>query len=381
MSVLYALLVGIDTYRMGRWARLAGARNDVVAAAAVLRGRAGGRRPEIRELYDDDATRAAVIDGLRHHLGRAGPGDTALFWFSGHGSEAEAPPELRHVEAGPTMQTLVCADSRTGGVPDLLDKELSLLLDDLAERGAHVAVVLDGCHSGGATRSAREKAEPGVRVRALPAGSVRDLPGTLLPELGGRPFSAVGRSAAEHVALAAARRFELAEERWLDGAPRGLFSWALLRALNRLGGTATYRQLLVAARAEVELYAYRQVPQLYPDLPGLADAPFLGGAVTSVGTGMIIRYAAEGWELDAGACHGLRPVPDGADVLRVAVHGDPSREARVARVLAERSLVVPLGWEPDRERQYDVVLSRVELPATVVAIGGRGEDHAGTARG
>ena len=76
-------------------------------------------------------------------------------------------------------QTLVCADSRRAGVPDLADKELSVLLDDVAARGPHVLVVLDCCHSGGGTRDPgeRRRGRPGT---AGPAGrwapQARDVP-------------------------------------------------------------------------------------------------------------------------------------------------------------------------------------------------------------
>ncbi|BCY15491.1 caspase family protein [Actinoplanes sp. L3-i22] len=353
---VFALLAGIDAYAAKDVPDLRGCRNDVVAAAAFLASRSTAAR--VLRLHDAAATRAAVIDGLHRHLGQAGPGDTALFWFSGHGSQVRVPPGLAHLETGPMMQTLVCADSRTPGVPDLLDKELSLLLDAIAGRGAHVVVVLDSCHSAGASRRT-------VRVRSVrPSLRVADRPPVLLPELGGRPYAEVGRADVRHVALAAARRTELAQELELDGAPRGVFSWALLRALGRLGGSATYRRLLVAARVDVEARVAGQVPQLDPELPGLADQPFLGGATAAPGAGMLLRHGRDGWELDAGACHGL---PVGDDELRVAVvdAGRP-REARVTRVLTERSLVTPLGWAPDPERQYPVVFSRVPPPRTTV---------------
>ncbi|GAA2846238.1 hypothetical protein Acy02nite_48100 [Actinoplanes cyaneus] len=357
MGAVFALLAGIDTYASETVPDLRGCRNDVLAAAAFLRTRCTSAR--VLRLLDAEATRAAVVDGIHRHLGQAGRGDTAVFWFSGHGSQVPVPDGLQHLETGPMMQTLVCADSRTPGVPDLLDKELSLLLDEIAGRGAHVAVVLDSCHSEGASRLT-------VRVRSARPSlhAARQRPPVLLPELGGRPYDAVGRPGARHVALAAARRHELARELELDGEQRGVFSWALLRALGRLGGSATYRELLTAARVLVEARIAEQVPQLYPIEPGITDQPFLGGA-TRLSEGLLIRHGRDGWELDAGACHGL-PLAGGE--LRVArAGGGELREARVTRVLTERSLVTPLGWAPDQERQYPMVFSRVPLPATTVA--------------
>jgi hypothetical protein len=46
-------------------------------------------------------------------------------------------------------------------------------------------------------------------------------------------------------------------------------------------------------------------------------------------------------------------------------------EADVVRVLTERSLVVPAeAWEPERERQFRVVLTGVPMPRTTVAVTG-----------
>jgi uncharacterized caspase-like protein len=130
---IFALLVGVDRYLAT--SPLEGCRNDVRAVADFLRVRArGAEKPDIRVLENEQATRAAVTAGLTEHLGQAGPGDTALFWFSGHGSRAKVPDELWHLEPTGTMQTLICHDSRHGDVADLWDKELSLLLGEISGR-------------------------------------------------------------------------------------------------------------------------------------------------------------------------------------------------------------------------------------------------------
>ncbi|MEV4352046.1 caspase family protein [Actinoplanes sp. NPDC049596] len=363
MSTVYALIVGIDEYRAATVGSLTGARNDAVAALAYLRSRVGDL--QVRELYDEQATRAAIIDAIRAHLGRAGAGDTAVLWYAGHGSEAPVPPELWARESEGLVQSLVCADSRDGDVPDLYDKELAVLLDQVAATGAHVAAVMDSCHSGGVTR---EIPEATARARRVSPATRAPRPETLIPELHGGWDALPDTS--RHVLLAACRADQLAQEFPLDDVPHGVFSWALLRALNQLGPHATYRELLAAARCTVEDRTQFQAPQLAGDVP--ADQPFLGGALRAAASRITMRHLDHRWEIDAGSCHGMPPATPGP--LRVAVAGDgPVRPARVTAVSLDRSVVEPDGWQPDPERQYPVVVTQLPEAHLAVDVAGSAE--------
>ncbi|HEU4348780.1 MAG TPA: caspase family protein [Actinoplanes sp.] len=365
MRNLYALLVGIDRYAGPDVPNLGGCVNDIDDVLALLKRRVApdaALHPLV--LRDEQASRDAVAGGLRSHLRQAGPRDSALFWFSGHGSQAPMPAWADWFEEPTDMlQTLVCADSRSGNVPDLLDKELSVLLDLIAERAGHLAVVLDSCHSESANR------EAGTWVRAVDPGPVPG-PASLVPELTARALTPGAVAGRDHVALFACRRTEAAEERLLDGNRHGLFTWSLLQAMNRLGTAASYRDLLIAARAEViRERGHRQVPQLYPGGSDLVHQPFLGGVVSRPDAAVVMSYGASAWEINVGSAHGL---PVGTPGIRV---GEPGRrpvpEAEVVRVLTERSLVVPAGdWQPQKELQYRVVLTGVPMPRTTVAVAG-----------
>ncbi|MGW0948276.1 hypothetical protein ACWD4O_37775 [Streptomyces sp. NPDC002623] len=83
--------------------------DDVAAAERWLRGQPGVR-PNVLRLRDARATRSALVDGIVNHLGRSGPGDTALLWFSGHGGER--PTDHPFASTGHS-QALVCRDSLT----------------------------------------------------------------------------------------------------------------------------------------------------------------------------------------------------------------------------------------------------------------------------
>ncbi|MFN2505045.1 MAG: caspase family protein, partial [Acidimicrobiales bacterium] len=148
---VYALLVGINDYRVGV-RPLSGCIDDVEQFESFLVRRVDQASLHIEKMLDDKATRQRVVDAFSTHLKRAGPGDVAVFFFAGHGSYETVDERLWFLEPTGRNQTLVCADSRRDGIPDLADKELSHLISEVAQRGPHMLVVLDCCHSGGATR-------------------------------------------------------------------------------------------------------------------------------------------------------------------------------------------------------------------------------------
>ena len=156
-GAVYALLVGIDAYPPPvPW--LAGCRNDVTDLSAFLEGRLG-ERLRLVTLLDREATRQAIVDAMRTHLGQAGAGDVALFSYSGHGSEEPVPKAFAALEPTGRIQTLVCVDTGRRDADGVLirpiaDKELAVLLGEIASKGPHVVALLDCCHSGTGTRDA-----------------------------------------------------------------------------------------------------------------------------------------------------------------------------------------------------------------------------------
>ncbi|WP_433249278.1 caspase family protein [Actinomadura nitritigenes] len=353
-GLLYALLVGIDRYP-GR--PLSGCRNDVQDAAGLLKERAGGRL-RLRVLLDEEATRAEVIAAFRKHFARCGPEDVALFWFAGHGSEQPVAEELWWLEPSGTAQSLVCVDSRQGGVPDLLDKELGVLAGEVGRRGAHCVAVLDCCHAESGTR------DPDSAVRALPASNEPAGARALLPDLGGAVADEMEET---HVLLAACRTFEKAMEVRMEGRRRGAFSYALVRVLREATPGTTVRDVHIRTRRMVENLCRDQVPVLYPASPGgLADAPVFGGAVTPPAVPFTLRRVRGGWEVDAGFCHG---VTAGA-TLTVRSGVERGARVRVSAASAGRADVAPDGWQPDPERTYPVAVESLPVvPATVRVTG------------
>jgi len=374
--VLRALLVGIDAY-LPPVNALYGCRNDIAALEQYLTERAGDGL-DLRTLYDADATRANVTTAFREHLGGAGPGDVALFAYAGHGSQEPAPADVAHLEETGRIQTLVLHDCgrRVDGKLQrpLADKELAVLIAQVADGGAHVVIVLDCCNSGGGTRdpymSVRgwvpdpDVVEPAQRDLVAELATARPtdelLPGTV------KRWAA---PAAPHVALSACHSWETAKESRAGDVTRGAFSVSLGEALDALGSRATYRSLLATVRSKVGRRADEQHPELFPlDVGGLGDSLFLDGTITPIAASFTVSRGFDGWQVDAGLVHGLRP-PDGDDAFVLscrAPDGSPAGDVRVVAVDVGVSEVEPLGWEPD-DVAYAAVISDVPLPPAEVA--------------
>lgn len=373
----YALLVGIDDYQ-APVTRLDGCRNDIDALAEYLTARSGSA-PVLRKLVDAEATRDAVIGAFRDHLGRAGPGDVALFAYCGHGSEEPVPKEIADLESTGRIQTLILYDSdrKVDGrlQRPLADKELSVLIAGVAAKGPHVVAILDCCHSGGGTR------DPFVRTRGWRADPDLVAPEhrTLVREL------ATARPSAEfltgalttwaddpppHVALSACRSTQTAKEYRVGDVSRGAFSVALVDSLDTLGTRTTYRSLLDTVRARVDRMVEDQRPELFPLEPGrLGDALFLDGTVEPVPATFTVTHGFDGWEVDAGLVHGLRP-PEGDEAFVLACtapDGRPAGAVRVTDVQVGRSSVEPVGWTME-EVAYRAVVADVPLPPAEVQL-------------
>ncbi|MEU3412034.1 caspase family protein [Streptomyces sp. NPDC006658] len=363
MGTVYALLTGINAYPADRCTPLTGCLNDIEAAEELLLRRAGGRL-DVRKLLNSDATVNAVETAIRGHLGQAGPGDTALFWFSGHGTEQPAIERVHlDIEATGRYQALVCTDGL------LVDKRLGALLNEVAAGGVHTVAVLDCCYAGGATRGRHLTPRFASPDPAWFTAAARD---ARIPE-----------QPAKHVLLAATRLDQPSYEGRFGGRTLGLFTYALLGALRAAGPAATYRELHAAARSRLLVSCEYQRPTLAPAEPGgVADQPFLGGAgAREPSRYLLSQDQRDGWQVDCGSGHGL-PSGPGTEfrVTRPDAPGraheqaaTPGRTVRAVTVGPERTLVEPVGWAPETAQVYPVALSALAVPPASVALSAPGD--------
>lgn len=394
---VYALLVGIDAYT-GFVPQLAGCVNDVTAFGAVLQNRVAAENLSLVTVTDEDATRAAVTTEFIRHLGQAGAEDVALFYYSGHGAHQDAPEELWDFEPDHQNETLVLVDSREPGGWDLADKELAVLIAQVAASGCHLLVVLDCCHSGDATRDVDEvvrQAPPDTRHRPIEsfltgtvelaaAQAAASADGTTTRDLDQAPRERWTPPAGRHVLLAACRSSEKAKEIRSLGQHRGAMSAALERTLVQSEGTPSYRDVLLMVTSQVTTTVRDQHPQFETVDSSELDRPFLGGTIPDTPRPLTLSRRPEGWVIDSGAVHGV-PEPitvgDTTDTTELAIYalsaagrGEPLATAVVTRVLPDRS-VVTVTPELDPSSIYRAVVTSIPLRPLSVAVAG---DAAGT---
>jgi pimeloyl-ACP methyl ester carboxylesterase len=393
---VHTLLIGIDTYQ-APVPQLQGCKNDIAAIKSFLEHRVSKNALNLRVLEDANATYENIVKGFREHLAQAKDGDTALFYYSGHGAQEMTAPELWHLEPDRLDETLVCYDSRQPGKNDLADKELSSLIAMVAANGAHVVVILDCCHSGSGTRAIRDD---GLTVRRAPLDprgprslesfipEVRALKTvTIKPDVkaSDQPVSWLELPQGRHILLAACRSSQTAKEVKDTSGQRGAFSVALLAALASSDGgeDLTYRDLLKRAQANVRNVVDDQLPQLETRNPADIDQPFLGGAIMDRGAYFTLSWNQDTWFIDGGAVHGLKmPARNEAVMLAVfelsgsaQIWNDLTQSlgtATVTDVKPDRSQVkleLKTG-SLDQTKTYAAVVTSWPMPALAVRLEG-----------
>ena len=98
---LFALIIGINKYESHNITNLLGAVPDADAVRDFLQKQLGVPSSQIRNLRDGEATRAAIIDGIKAFSlnNEIEEGDPILIYFAGHGGSADTPKDW---EAGST---------------------------------------------------------------------------------------------------------------------------------------------------------------------------------------------------------------------------------------------------------------------------------------
>ncbi|MFN2437704.1 MAG: caspase family protein [Chitinophagaceae bacterium] len=297
------------------------------------------------------------------HLKQCVDGDVCLLFYSGHGSQVDAPPEFWHTKADRQNETMVCVDSRDPNNPDtrdLIDKELGYLIyDALQEKKVHCLVIMDCCHSGNNMRGVID--DKAVRFRHIPSSKNKVPLEKYLGFAIDNNFYEVkdGKASikiANYVHVAAARDNEKAQET-IDG---GLFTSKLMEVL-RAGGTAkTYRDLVQNLTISVRDRAAQQNPVVFASIDADLDKQFLGGGIIPYIASYEVRYDVpqQKWIMYGGAMHGIAEGGEqGKTTVKIL---DSETEVDVIKVMADTSLLDEASMAVfDKEKEYRAVLTKI----------------------
>jgi hypothetical protein len=132
-----ALLVGVSDYG-GRTSDLPNTDDDARQLYASLRG-AGLLHPASVVLTNEEATTKAVSEAFARAAAAAGPNDTFMFFFSGHGDQVDVAASAAELDG--RAETIELYDAA------MTDAEIAPLFARV--RGRLSVVAIDACYSGG----------------------------------------------------------------------------------------------------------------------------------------------------------------------------------------------------------------------------------------
>lgn len=369
---LYALLIGINEYPKPL-PGLRGCVNDVNNLHDYLRENYNYKR-HVQVLKNADATRENIIRLFRSHLGQAKKDDVVLFYFSGHGSQEISAPEFKEYFPAGKNETLVCYDSRTPGGLDLADKELAVLLEEIARSEPHMAVILDCCHSGSGTRTIDDFKL--ARFRQVPPTRL-DYPRPLETYLEGcytnRKPVAIPQS--KHILMSACDRDQKA---WETQDDNGLFTSILLEVLRKAHGNISYVDLFTRCRTAILKQALNQTPQFETYRQFMPYLKFLDIQSLAADRRFLVYFEDNSWKMNGGAIHGLTTDPwekieaalyPFADESSPSSNKPPAGYAAVISVGAQKSILQP-DFPCNPSLQYKAEIISLPIPPLPVYLEG-----------
>lgn len=365
LKKIYALGIGIDNYPAPVPA-LKGCKQDIDLVKSYLK-EVDGVEVHFLALLDEQATRKNIIRYFIEHLGKAGPNDTALFYFAGHGTTEQADPVFWKNNPDRVLQGIVPIDG-VEETPEktvyrlIADKELRYLIGELSIRQSHLVTIFDCCHSGLNTR-------PTFRKRQFPTRT-----GNVLQAFPSRPWeafifgSAISKTTAaeqpidewlpegRHIQMAACLPEESAYEK--DG--NGVFTAKLIEVLRRSRSQVTYFDLQSRIRNFLKSY-FRQTPYFYTagGYPDEVYRFFLDLPVTGPGreVGANVQQTSDGkWKMDIGHIQGVSRMAKTATVID-AITGQ-AYEAHIGKIDPTETELYFEVTEPDGQGHYYAYIKR-----------------------
>ena len=218
-------------------------------------------RPGVTILPASHTTHDGILAAMQKYLvDIPEKGDTVVFYDASHGSlrvnskgnKLTVLVNGKYVHAD---STLVPSDAYTGGY-DVRDREMTRIFNAALDKGVHLTVIFDSCHSGGITRGIGPKYVE--RMLAFDPRDISEAPDAQTP-----PSERTENPA---LIFSAAQQDETAKEMpstGLTAEPHGAFTSALVQALEVLPADTPASLVYERVRAVLE---GSSVPEQEPDL-------------------------------------------------------------------------------------------------------------------
>jgi len=371
---LLVLGVAINNYALQKH-NLKGCHNDLSDLTHYLNDYINQKewKVHIELLKDQEATRQQIINSFLSLFGQLEDGDTGLFYFSGHGSQAHAPEVFWHELPERFHETIVCYDSRTSS-RDLYDKELSYLIWKVTNgKQVHFTAIMDCCHAGSATRTPEKNIDNTTGVRMRDASTKKR---NWKDYLGASEYctstDGVHTPIGKHILIAACRRIQKAKEKSLNFNQRGVFTYGLLEALRQSKGNITYGLLLQKTQAIVYNFTQNQHPQLEAHgIHNVEEHYFLNGGLKRKEKMGLVYYDLnqEAWIFNQGTIHGILNPLFGKNTIKyytkTSFDGQTNltnwEEAELTDLYANYS-IVNIPNNKNKTKQFPATIYRSGLP-------------------
>ncbi|CAA6814196.1 MAG: PGAP1-like protein, partial [uncultured Thiotrichaceae bacterium] len=305
---IYGLFVGINNYEQHKIRALKGCINDVELITGILMKRYNISSNNIKTLLNERATKRNIIAGFQEHLAQAKANDTAIFYYSGHGSEEKVDPKLWPITPKGHNETFVCYDSRASELYDLADKEVRYLIHQLDQKGINVVTIVDSCHSGGATRALEEDSEKQPQTRQTPGNQrMRPMESYIFyddpsAQIWINDFSLMPEG--KHIALAACQNDQLSKEIYTAQLKtQGAFTYSFCWTMSIQQLPPSYRNLIDATAQRIKNQVTQQTPQVLAIGNADIHQTFLSDTLESVVYS--IHFENNHWWLSAGISEGI----------------------------------------------------------------------------
>jgi hypothetical protein len=251
-----AVCVGINDYP-GTFNDLNGCVNDANDWAALLRDDFGFGE-NVRLITDAEATKDNILSALGDLVTKAECGDIVVFTYSGHGTWVYDQPSGDEAD---NRDEALCAHDG-----NIIDDELRAIIRQI-DRGAHLTIISDSCHSGSVTRTMLERshgsdsevAQSAPKPRYMPpVEDIEAIRGMFFPI---RQRLLYPESDMPEILLTGCNATEYSYDAYLGGRYNGAMTAMAIRVI-RSNPEQTYRKFHRALRQLLPSPRYPQSPQL-----------------------------------------------------------------------------------------------------------------------